>query len=193
MADRADQGTVRVGAVVDEVGNKVLEVAPGTVVVVVVVDVVDVVAGFVVVDVVEVVVGVVVVEDGDTPLITPPTVVPDFGPPKIDDRERPALTSTKVTTPSPSTNAAKAEATAAMERRQRLSTAVRAARRRDPLASASEGVWLFMTERLNALWACAADCETRDATVVATAAPGGANQSSLDSEHRCCHGRRQSG
>jgi hypothetical protein len=114
-------------AVVDEDGGIVLDVASGAVVVVLV-DVVVVVVVVVVDD--EVVVVVLPVGDGDvvvvvvggaTPLITPPTVVPEFGPPKIEDRERPALTSTRVTTPRARMNAASAEAVPTTVRRHRLS------------------------------------------------------------------------
>lgn len=121
------------GTVVEDVGTDVLEVAPGgvaavEVVVVLVVDVVD----DVVVDVLDVVVEVVevvVVDVGDTPSTTPPTVVPECGPPKIDDRERPAAVSTNVTAPSANTNAANADAVASKATRQRFSMAALSARR----------------------------------------------------------------
>ena len=101
-----------------------LVLAPGLVVVVLVVVVLVVVEEDVVVAAVVVVVVddvEVVVEDGDNPSITPPTVVPDFGPPKIDDRERPAPTSTAVTTPRARIKAPSAEPVATSDSRQRLS------------------------------------------------------------------------
>jgi hypothetical protein len=115
------------GSVVEVGGTDVLEVAPATVVVVV-----DVVV--VVLEVVAVVGGggtvpvVVVVDAEDTPLITPPTVVPESAPPKIDERERPALTSTRVTTPSARANAATAEAVATRDKRQRRWAVARSSR-----------------------------------------------------------------
>jgi hypothetical protein len=120
---RSDHNDVSFGLVVDVAGTDVLVVAGTVVVDVVVVEVADVVdvvdAGGLVVDVV---VGV-----DDTPLMTPSTVVPDFGPPKIEERERPALTSTTVTTPKARANAATAEAVATRDRRQRLCDAARSA------------------------------------------------------------------
>ena len=120
-----DHGDDSRGPVVDVAGTDVLEVVPGTVDVVVDVVVVDVVVVVVEVVAAGIVVDVTVVTVGDTPLITPPTVVPDFGPPKIEERERPALTSTTVTTPRASANAATAEAVASSDRRHRLCDAAR--------------------------------------------------------------------
>jgi len=110
--------------VVDGLGDDVLGTVPGTLVVVVgdgvvVVVVVDEVVDVVVDEVVDVV-DVVVVEGGDTPSITPPTVVPEAGPPKIDERDRPALSSTTVTRPRARTKAPRAEAAAIKAQRQRL-------------------------------------------------------------------------
>lgn len=112
-----------------EKGELVLDDAPGPVVEVLVVEVLVVEEAVVVVALVLVVVDgvVVVVGDGETPWITPPTVVPDFGPPKIEDRERPALTSTTVTTTRASTKAPRAEPVAASDSLQRLSMRARSA------------------------------------------------------------------
>ena len=78
------------------VGDDAGDEAPGVAVVDVVEDVVELVEVLVVVPdgtvvvVDDVVVDDVVVDDGETPLITPPKVVPELGPPKIDANERPA-------------------------------------------------------------------------------------------------------
>jgi hypothetical protein len=108
--------------------DEVLGTLPGTVVVGTVVG--AVVVGVVVVVVLEVVVvgavvvvvvvGAVVV-GGETPFRTPPTVVPDAGPPKIEEKERPALTSMRVTRPRASRNAPSVEAVAMSVTRSRLS------------------------------------------------------------------------
>jgi len=116
--------TLYLGAavVVDGDNELVLDDAPGLVVEVLVVEDEVVVTALVLVVVDDVVV---VVEVGDTPSITPPTVVPDFGPPKIEEKERPALTSTTVTTARASTKAPRAEPVAASDSLQRLSMQAR--------------------------------------------------------------------
>lgn len=148
---------VCIGAVEGVVVPTVVDVAPGAVVVgfrgvvVVVVVVVEVVLVVVVVVVVEVE-GVVVVGGGVTPSMTPPTVVPDFEPPKIDDRERPALSSTSVTTLRASPNAASADAVAITEiRKRRWVTNLSAGRLDRPLTPlfASDPLELFIGARLS--------------------------------------------
>jgi hypothetical protein len=109
-------GTVVVGTVVGAVVVGVVVVVVLEVVVVGAVVVVVVVGAVVVV----VVVGAVVV-GGETPFRTPPTVVPDAGPPKIEEKERPALTSMRVTRPRASRNAPSVEAVAMSVTRSRLS------------------------------------------------------------------------
>ena len=109
---------------VDDEDGTVVVVASGRVLDVLVVEVLgvdDVVVVTVVLVVGGEVVLVVVVVGGDTPSITPPTVVPELGPPKIEDNERPALTSTSVTIPSTTMKAASAEAAPTTDRRQRRS------------------------------------------------------------------------
>jgi hypothetical protein len=108
-----------------------LEEFEGAVVVVVVGGLVVVVTGTVVEVVDDVVVGVtagevaVVLEDGgtvvaeETPFTSPPTVVPELGPPNIDDRELPAASSMTVTIPKATTNAARADTTPIVAKRIR--------------------------------------------------------------------------
>jgi hypothetical protein len=61
-----------------------------------------------------------VVVGDETPFITPPRVVPALGPPKMDESELPAANSMTVTIPKATTNAARADASPIVARRNRL-------------------------------------------------------------------------
>jgi len=184
--------------VVDVVDDAVPEVDPGTVVEVVLDEVVldeVVVLGDEVVVVVEVEVDVLVV--GATPFMTPPTVLPALGPPKIEDSERPVATSMRVTAPRASTKIPRAVAIATIEKRHRLAVAATPVLRSGSAATGPEvtsgisvastsptalvaparrvspvmPVMPVMLDRFIASWARAADWDIRVATVVATPLP----------------------